>query len=205
MAKPIEMSSNDFNEVLDLTNKGVSYEEIGRQYGVSGSYIRKFLKKNGADIPKRRKIGENEHFNKGKVLKEKPAKEKKPNGKKCKFCGNELFGRQEKFCSKECKEKEYSKNGYHTKYARKQDATGAELKTKYIKMLGGCCSRCGYKKNIASLVFHHLDPSKKKFNIGARTIVRKSRKEVEEEISKCIVLCQNCHNEIHYPEYEGLL
>lgn len=155
------MSSNDFNEVLDLANKGISYEKIGRQYGVSGSYIRKFLKKNGADIPKRRKIGENEHFNKGKVLKEKPAKEKKPNGKKCIVCGKELFGRQDKFCSKECKKKEYSKNGYNTKYARKQDATGAELKTKYIKMLGGCCSRCGYKKKHSIACFSSFGPVKK--------------------------------------------
>lgn len=199
------MSSNDFREVLDLVNEGISYEEIGRKYNVTGAYIKKFLKKNGANLPIRRRINQNEHFNKGKVLKEKPERIKVPNGKKCEVCGKELFGRQEKFCSKDCKKKAYSKNGYHTKYARKQDARGAELKVKYIRMLGGCCSRCGYKKNIASLVFHHLDPSKKKFNIGSRTIVRKSRKEVEEEISKCIVLCQNCHNEIHYPEYEGLL
>lgn len=199
------MSSNDFNDIINLVNNGTSYEEIGRKYGVSGSYVKKFLKKNGAELPQRRKIGEHEHFNKGRVLKEKPERVKLPNGKKCEFCGRDLFGRQEKFCSKECKEKAYSKSGYHTRYARKQDSTGAELKVKYIKLLGGCCSRCGYKKNLASLVFHHLNPAEKKFNIGSRTIVRKAKKDVEEEISKCIVLCQNCHNEVHYPEYEGLL
>jgi hypothetical protein len=66
------------------------------------------------------------------------------------------------------------------------------------------CQKCGYNKCIVALDYHHLDPSKKDFNI-ATTRVRNinteySRNLIEKEIEKCIVLCANCHREFHYLE-----
>ena len=52
-------------------NEGKSYEALGREFGVSGNSIKKFVKKSGINIPKRRKINPIENFNKGKILKEK--------------------------------------------------------------------------------------------------------------------------------------
>ena len=206
--KLIIMSSN-INEILKLFKEGLSYEKIGKQCGVSGNYIKKLLKKNGIELPVRRKINPKETFNKGKrkkeIVKNNDNWHERKNGLYCEVCGKELTGNQKKFCSKKCKEKKYSQEQYHTLYARKQDKSGAEMKAEYIKKMGGCCSVCGYKKNLASLVFHHVDPSRKKFTVGARDIVRRSTKSIEEELSNCIVLCQNCHNELHYPEYEGML
>lgn len=59
---------------------------------------------------------------------------------------------------------------------------------------GGCCERCGYNKCIKALEFHHLDPSKKDFTISNDHF---RLKEAIEESKKCILLCANCHRELH--------
>ena len=47
-----------------------------------------------------------------------------------------------------------------------------------------------------ALEFHHLDPEKKDFNISKSGHTR-SWKSVKNEIEKCILVCGNCHSEIH--------
>lgn len=42
---------------------GLSYEEIGRRFNVTGSTIRKRAKKFGFNLPKKRKVNESENFN----------------------------------------------------------------------------------------------------------------------------------------------
>ena len=59
---------------------------------------------------------------------------------------------------------------------------------------GGTCERCGYNKCIKALEFHHLDPSKKDFTISNDHF---KLKEAVEESKKCILLCANCHRELH--------
>ena len=59
------------------------------------------------------------------------------------------------------------------------------------------CSVCGYDKNYAALCFHHLNPAEKDFELSE--ISTMSKEQVEAEISKCVVLCHNCHMEEHYP------
>lgn len=69
-------------------------------------------------------------------------------------------------------------------------------KRKLVELFGGKCILCGYSKYFGSLSFHHLDPSKKDFGIAekGRTI---SFERMVEEASKCILVCHNCHSEIH--------
>ena len=50
----------------------ISYEEMGRYYGVSGAAVKKQLKKIGFDLPQKRIINDNEHFNKGNKIKKHP-------------------------------------------------------------------------------------------------------------------------------------
>jgi hypothetical protein len=65
-------------------------------------------------------------------------------------------------------------------------------------MGGRKCSRCGYNKTSRALEFHHVDPKTKKFSIGGNgPITRYKWDTVQEELDKCIVLCRNCHAEIH--------
>ena len=59
---------------------------------------------------------------------------------------------------------------------------------------GGKCQICGYNKCIQALEFHHLDPSKKDFSISGKSY---SFQRLKSEIDKCIMVCSNCHKEIH--------
>lgn len=62
---------------------------------------------------------------------------------------------------------------------------------------GGNCSICGYANCIGSLQFHHLDPSEKDFNISHDGHT-KSWDKIKTELDKCILVCANCHGELHY-------
>ena len=73
-----------------------------------------------------------------------------------------------------------------------------DRKRKLVELAGGKCSICGYDKNMASMHFHHLDPSSK--DPEFKNFKEKPWKSVVEEISKCTLLCANCHGEIHNPD-----
>ena len=66
------------------------------------------------------------------------------------------------------------------------------IKEILIKENGGQCIMCGYNKYAGALEFHHKDPSKKDFHVS-QTGINKARKEIE----KCILVCSNCHMELH--------
>ena len=59
---------------------------------------------------------------------------------------------------------------------------------------GGKCERCGYNTCVKALEFHHIDPSKKDFTISSDNF---KLKEAIEESKKCILICANCHRELH--------
>jgi hypothetical protein len=73
-----------------------------------------------------------------------------------------------------------------------------KLKQKSVDYKGGKCSLCGYDKNISALQFHHKDPEKKDFSISK--VKSSSWKFIKPELDKCILLCSNCHSEIHAKE-----
>lgn len=119
---------------------------------------------------------------------------------KCVVCNKHLIGRQKRYCSKECFNKHLHDTKYHTIYSNKQDNKGILRKYILIQERGGKCEQCGYNKNIASLQFHHLKD--KQFVLDIRHLSRKSLENIRHEASKCILLCANCHHELHHPEYE---
>ena len=88
---------------------------------------------------------------------------------------------------------------------RERKQTGAQAvvawrkkaKLLLIEYKGGKCSECGYDKCIRALQFHHLDPNEKDFGIGGKSV---SLEKLKKEVDKCILVCGNCHAEIH----EGL-
>jgi 5-methylcytosine-specific restriction endonuclease McrA len=61
---------------------------------------------------------------------------------------------------------------------------------------GGKCALCGYDKSPRALVFHHIDPSQKDFGLSSRGLTR-SWDAIKKEIDKCVLLCANCHAEVH--------
>lgn len=64
-----------------------------------------------------------------------------------------------------------------------------------IAYKGGRCERCGYNKCNRALEFHHMDPSIKEFGIS--TNINRNIDELKAEVDKCILLCSNCHAEVH--------
>ena len=70
------------------------------------------------------------------------------------------------------------------------------IKKKAVEYKGGKCQECGYDKCIRALKFHHLNPNEKDFNISGQRNIRKWDK-IKEELDKCILVCGNCHDEIH--------
>ena len=61
---------------------------------------------------------------------------------------------------------------------------------------GGKCILCGYNKCQRALSFHHLNPKEKDFDLSSRGLTR-SWERIKKEIDKCVLLCANCHMEVH--------
>lgn len=61
------------------------------------------------------------------------------------------------------------------------------------------CSSCP-ENHPSCLQFHHLDPTKKENTIANSLRLGWSKEHILSEISKCIVLCANCHFKFHYNE-----
>ena len=94
--------------------------------------------------------------------------------------------------------KDYNKKHriiYHDYYSKYEEKRIKEFKNfidNELKING--CSICGYNKNKSALQFHHVEPSLKKYKINHRCI---GLKNLFIELDKCILLCANCHAEIH--------
>lgn len=140
------------------------------------------------------------------------------NLKKCKYCKKEFKGTLTKrlYCSSECQEKntkirkkkEYLENYRNNppknktkkqllkeKSIRKKDLKN--LIKKYImqfKLKNGC-SKCGEKRWFC-LDFHHKKDKLK--NVSSMLSQAYSLQSVKKEMTKCDLLCANCHKKEHY-------
>jgi predicted HNH restriction endonuclease len=70
------------------------------------------------------------------------------------------------------------------------------IKHKAIEYKGGKCQICGYFRDRTALEFHHKDPNLKNFSLSTEGITRAWSK-VQSELDKCLLVCANCHREIH--------
>lgn len=106
----------------------------------------------------------------------------------CEYCDKEFIpnsSRKQKYCSRKCQKTGSVK-------ARRQ-----ALKKMALEYKGNKCKICGYDKCLQALEFHHLDPNEKDFGIAAKGHTR-SWESIKKELDKCILVCSNCHMEIHY-------
>ena len=71
-----------------------------------------------------------------------------------------------------------------------------KLRQMAIEVLGGKCISCGYCRDNTALDFHHIDENTKEFGLSDRGLTR-SWLKIKNEIDKCILVCANCHREIH--------
>lgn len=70
-------------------------------------------------------------------------------------------------------------------------------KIRGINYLGKKCEKCG-NDNIFHLTFHHKNEIDKEYDFG--TIRNKRWSKIQKELDKCVLLCSNCHREIHVKE-----
>ncbi len=78
-------------------------------------------------------------------------------------------------------------NSYMNEYMKER---WNRRRSKSIALLGGQCVRCGSRDD---LEFDHVDPSTKEFTIAKASSFSESR--FQAEISKCQLLCSDCHKE----------
>jgi hypothetical protein len=71
-----------------------------------------------------------------------------------------------------------------------------KLRKMAVDLKGGKCEICGYSRCPEALEFHHIDQSGKEFGISDSGYTR-SRERIKKELEKCILLCANCHREVH--------
>ena len=98
---------------------------------------------------------------------------------------------------------------YHLNKTTKKAAIKLQTENRFQKRFdlkekfGGKCNICGYSKCLAALHFHHVDSKNKSFCITDALWgkVKASHQEILDEAEKCILVCSNCHIEIHNPDH----
>ena len=80
------------------------------------------------------------------------------------------------------------------KYRRVKDRQ--ILRDKIFSDYNNKCSKCGYNKTNYALVFHHVNPKDKLHTIGD-LLKEGTEEEIYTELKKCMLVCYNCHIEIH--------
>jgi hypothetical protein len=108
-----------------------------------------------------------------------------------------------KACLKEYMNSHYKSNKDSYKdYVKKRKK---ELKNWYNEYKSNLkCEKCG-ENHPAVLDFHHINSNEKDFSIGTAMGVGNSIETILKEISKCMILCSNCHRKLHYEEKNKLL
>jgi hypothetical protein len=104
--------------------------------------------------------------------------------------------------------REYNKGWYrrHKERLREKRRQHDEELKQWLRQYKSqlCCAECG-ENHPACLQFHHRDKEGKSFTIGS--IIGRWRyitlKKLQEEISKCDILCGNCHALLHWRETHG--
>lgn len=106
-----------------------------------------------------------------------------PLKKKCLFCDNQIFVEKQKNsnCCGTC-------STHLRRYRTKKRA---------VEYKGGECEDCGWSGNIVGFDFHHLDATKKDFEVNSAVIASMSWDRVAKELDKCKLLCAICHRIEH--------
>lgn len=181
-------------EVLEeLALQGLSTYQIAKELKKGQTTIRHWLKKYGLKT-NHKKIGEG-YINSGNNC----CKEKISNGLKvCASCKIEKPISEFYTFIKRGKESYYSYCKPCAKVIFKERDNRNSFKAKAVEYAGGKCTICGYDRCQRALEFHHKNPKEKDFSISSMTFNRKElTQDVIEEVDKCVLLCANCHREVH--------
>ena len=176
------MKWKDKKDTLDhlINVEGMSYEEIGRMFKVSGSAIKKAARTLGIELPKRREINSKETFNRGTAKKGV-----------CKNCGKEFIlyqGTNGYYCCAKCQmEHQYKEWLENWKNGKEDGLSGGFALSKrvrrYLFEKYDCkCQLCGWGEvnehtGLVPLQVHHIDGN----------CLNNSEDNLQ-------LLCPNCHS-----------
>lgn len=115
--------------------------------------------------------------------------EKVIKGWKCPSCYNEAQK------SRRLAEKKTNPSG-----RSKTNQKDFERKANWIRTNGNRCNKCDLEFNghyTKKFNFHHIDPALKNFEIIASQLRTVPEEVVQKELENCILLCGNCHDDVH--------
>lgn len=120
------------------------------------------------------------------------------------FCSSKTYAHGRLLVCKKCR-REKVNNRYHENllaarayFNKYQTAKKKERKLHAIEYKGGKCEVCGLvgvESNQVVFDFHHLDPTLKDYTPS--NLMDKSLERLHNELDKCILLCSNCHRQVH--------
>lgn len=164
------------NELEECIANDMSTYQIANKYNISQLKARYWLKKHNIQtkfqICRYKDVAEHKICTKCNVLKPK----------------NDFYKKSENSRHTNSYCKECVKNGV--------TILKRNFKQECINYKGGKCILCEYNKCNSALEFHHTNPQEKDFHIsdsGAHKLTNK----IKLELDKCILVCANCHREIH--------
>ncbi len=86
---------------------------------------------------------------------------------------------------------------YQRKQVKKVKDWRERTKKRLIFSMGGGCQCCGYTKTHKALELHHIDPKVKEKSFRQLMAHPTAIDTWYAEFEKCILVCSNCHREIH--------
>lgn len=98
----------------------------------------------------------------------------------------------------ECGKPTGAKGGWGFCQSHYRAARYVAIKDALIAAMGGKCSRCGGSFHRAVFDFHHC--STRKTEHPSSMLVNRSAEAVANELAGCVLLCANCHREVHSDE-----
>lgn len=170
--------------ILELRREGKTYKEISEELNCAQSTISYHCKLNKLG-------GHSDRLDDEEKLKLQRLYDEIGSSKKVAKLTGHAFETVRKYITLKKKEKTISKSESVIEWRKR-------TKKKLVDYKGGKCQICDYNKSLNALHFHHLDPSEKDFSISGKSL---SFDKLKIEVDKCILVCSNCHSEIH----EGLI
>jgi hypothetical protein len=158
--------------------QNLSYEAIGRLYGVTGNAIKKAASRLEINLPSRRKINPCETFNKdtSKAIRH------------CLNCGKELDYSAKKYCSNDC-QAQYEYSSYIERWKNGEES--------------GNVSRCGISNHIRRYLFEKYNSKCQRCDWGeVNSFTKLVPLQVHHIDGNCTnnnednlqLLCPNCHS-----------
>jgi hypothetical protein len=100
-------------------------------------------------------------------------------------------------CCEKCGQKTGAKGGWGMCQKHYRQERYEAIKDAAISVLGPNCSRCGGSFHRSVFDFHHVG---EKSSSPSSILTNKSLEYLAEELSRCVLLCANCHRLEHHDE-----